>query len=138
MPPMWWQHVRSYGALNVLVNYWFGQRQDLFPFAALMLAMHSIRELPASERAAWRTWFDHYVFGDGAVHAVDHLPPHAQGVLRPPSPQRARMIIDYLVGFCRRGRSASAASLPPIPANSEERRVGTECICTSGTPWSTG
>src|SRR3546814_8427518 len=44
MPPMWWHHVRSDGALNVLVNYWFGQRQDRFPFAALMLAMHSIRE----------------------------------------------------------------------------------------------
>src|SRR3546814_6573093 len=43
MPPMWWHHVRSDGALNVLVNYWFGQRQDRFPFAALMLAMHSIR-----------------------------------------------------------------------------------------------
>jgi len=105
MPPMWWHHVRSEGALNVLVNYWFGQRQDRFPFAALMLAMHSIRELPDSERAAWRTWFDHYVFGEGARGAVDHLPPHAQGVLGPPSPQRDRMIIDYVVGFCRSGES---------------------------------
>lgn len=106
IPPMWWHHVRSQGALNVLVNYWFGQRPDRFPFAALMLAMHSIRELPDSERAAWRTWFDHYVFGDGAKDAVDHLPPHAQGVLGPPSPQRDRMIIDYVVGFCRSGGSA--------------------------------
>jgi hypothetical protein len=105
MPPMWWHHVRSDGALNVLVNYWFGQRHDRFPFAALMLAMHSIRELPTSERAAWRTWFDHYVFGDDAKAAVDHLPPHAQGVLGPPSPQRDRMIIDYVVGFCRSGGS---------------------------------
>lgn len=101
MPPMWWHHVRSEGALNVLVNYWFGQRQDRFPFAALMLAMHSIRELPDAERAAWKSWFDHYVFGEGAKHAVDHLPSHAQGVLGPPSPQRDRMIIDYVVGFCR-------------------------------------
>lgn len=105
MPPMWWHHVRSDGALNVLVNYWFGQRQDRFPFAALMLAMHSIRELPETEREAWRTWFDHYVFGDGAKTAVDHLPPHAQGVLGPPSPQRDRMIIDYVVGMCRSGGS---------------------------------
>src|SRR3546814_12761226 len=90
MPPMWWHHVRSDGALNVLVNYWFGQRQDRFPFAALMLAMHSIRELPDSERGAWRTWFDHYVFGHGAAHTVDHLPPQAQGVRGPPSPHRAR------------------------------------------------
>ena len=103
MPPMWWHHVRSTGALNVLVNYWFGQRTDRFPFAALMLAMHSIRELPDAERAAWRTWFDHYVFGEGAAEAVDHLPPHAQGVLGPPSPQRDRMIIDYVIGMCRSG-----------------------------------
>jgi hypothetical protein len=101
MPPMWWHHVRSSGALNVLVNYWFGQRADRFPFAALMLAMHSIRELPEAERAAWRTWFDHYVFGEGAADAVAHLPPHAQGVLGPPSPQRDRMIIDYVIGMCR-------------------------------------
>lgn len=107
MPPMWWHHVRSDGALNVLVNYWFGQRQDRFPFAALMLAMHSIRELPDTERAAWKSWFDHYVFGEGATHAVDHLPPHAQGVLGPPSPQRDRMIIDYVVGMCRSGGSTA-------------------------------
>ena len=105
MPPMWWHHVRSTGALNVLVNYWFGQRIDRFPFAALMLAMHSIRELPDAERAAWRTWFDHYVFGDGAGDAVAHLPLHAQGVLGPPSPQRDQMIIDYVIGMCRGGGS---------------------------------
>lgn len=105
MPPMWWHHVRSDGALNVLVNYWFGQRTDRFPFAALMLAMHSIRELPDAERDAWRTWFDHYVFGEGAARAVDHLPPHAQGVLGPPSTQRDRMIVDYVIGMCRSGAS---------------------------------
>ncbi len=102
MPPLWWHHVRSDGALNVLVNYWFGQRQDRFPFSALMLAMHSIRELSDVERQAWRIWFDHYVFGEGAKGAVDHLPPHAQGVLGPPSPERDRIIIDYVVGsLCR-------------------------------------
>lgn len=107
MPPMWWHHVRSDGALNVLVNYWFGQREDRFPFAALMLAMHSIRELPDVEREAWRTWFDHYVFGEGARGAVDHLPEHAHGVLGAPSPRRDRMIIDYVVGMCRSGGSGS-------------------------------
>ncbi|MDZ3832964.1 MAG: cupin-like domain-containing protein [Sphingopyxis sp.] len=103
MPPMWWHHVRSEGALNILVNYWFGQRTDRFPFAALMLAMHSIRELPAGERAAWRNWFDHYVFGDGAEGVADHLPPHARGVLGTPSPQRDRVIVDYVIGMCRSG-----------------------------------
>src|SRR3546814_9402968 len=58
LPPMLWNHVRSDGALNVLVNYWLGQRQDRIPFAALMLARHSVHELSDSERGAWRTWFD--------------------------------------------------------------------------------
>lgn len=102
MPPMWWHHVQSAGALNVLVNYWFGQPADRFPFAALMLAVHSIRDLPDVERSAWQEWFDHYVFGAVAREAVAHLPEHAQGVLGPPSPQRDRMIADYVVGMLRR------------------------------------
>ncbi|WP_374408587.1 cupin-like domain-containing protein [Pelagerythrobacter sp.] len=100
MPPMWWHTVRAEGALNVLVNYWFGQPADRFPFAALMLALHSIRDLPDAERAAWRNWFDHYVFGDDARAVADHLPPRARGVLGPPAPQRDAMMIDYVLGIC--------------------------------------
>lgn len=80
-----------------------------------MLAMHWIRELLEAERTAWRTWFDHYVFGEGAKDAVDHLPPHAQGVPGPPSPQRDRMIVDYVIGMCRGGGeliSGEDADLP--------------------------
>lgn len=105
IPPMWWHHVRAEGALNVLVNYWFGQPRDRFPFAALMLALHSIRDLPDPERAAWRGWFDHYVFGDDARAAADHLPPHAQGVIGPPAPRRDAMMIDYVLGICGKGAS---------------------------------
>lgn len=100
VPPMWWHAVRAEGALNVLVNYWFGQPADRFPFAALMLALHSIRDLPDPERAAWRSWFDHYVFGADAQHAVDHLPRHARGVVGEPSPRRDAMMIDYVLGTC--------------------------------------
>ncbi|MEG3180251.1 cupin-like domain-containing protein [Sphingomonas sp. LT1P40] len=107
MPPMWWHHVRSEGALNVLVNYWFGQPQDRFPFAALMLALHSIRELPDAERAAWRVWFDHYVFGDGAKAAAAHLPEHARGVLGVPTAARDRMMMEYVAGMCRRPATRS-------------------------------
>src|SRR3546814_14822343 len=46
MPPLWWLHVRSDGALNGLGNYWFGPLQDRFPFAALMRASSSVREVP--------------------------------------------------------------------------------------------
>lgn len=101
IPPMWWHHVRSEGALNILVNYWFGQPEDRFPFAALMLAVHSIRDLPAAERRAWKGWFDHYAFDDEARRAVDHLPPHARGVLGAPTLQRDQMILNYVIGMCR-------------------------------------
>lgn len=100
MPPMWWHHVRAEAPLNVLVNYWFGQPADRFPFAALMLAVHSIRELPDGERTAWRNWFDHYVFGAEAAGAVDHLPEHVRGVLGTPSAGRDAMILNYVIGMC--------------------------------------
>ena len=104
IPPMWWHHVRADGALNVLVNYWFGQPGDRFPFAALMLALHSIRDLPDPERQAWRAWFDHYVFGEGARHAAAHLPAHARGVLGPPAPARDAMMTSYVAGMIRGAR----------------------------------
>ncbi|WP_447727164.1 cupin-like domain-containing protein [Sphingomonas koreensis] len=103
IPPMWWHHVRAEGALNVLVNYWFGQPADRFPFAALMLALHSIRDLPEPERRAWRAWFDHYVFGEGALDAAAHLPAHARGVLGVPSPARDAMMTSYVAGMIRGG-----------------------------------
>src|SRR3546814_20185676 len=33
LPPMGWHHVCSEGAVAVLVNYWFGQPAERFPFA---------------------------------------------------------------------------------------------------------
>ena len=47
IPPMWWHHVRADGALNILVNYWFGQPEDRFPFAALMLARKPFKKQAA-------------------------------------------------------------------------------------------
>lgn len=104
IPTLWWHGVRAEAPVNVLVNYWYGVEVERFPFAALMLAVQSLRELPAAERAAWRSWFDHYVFADQAVHAVDHLPAHARGVLSAPSPARDRTIRDYVVGMLKRAQ----------------------------------
>ena len=104
IPTLWWHGVRADAPLNVLVNYWYGREDERFPFAALMLAVQSLRDSPADERAAWRSWFDHYVFGEDARGAADHLPEHARGVLAPPSPARDRMILDYVVGMLKRAR----------------------------------
>lgn len=81
MPSLWWHSVRAYGGLNVLVNYWWGQAAGVSGFDAMIHAMMAIRTLPVAERQAWRSWFDHYVFGEEAAAAADHLPPHARGVV---------------------------------------------------------
>src|SRR3546814_13434673 len=77
IPGLLWHDVQAAGPFNVLVNYWWGH-PDLSPFPALIHALVAMRDLPEAERAAWRGWLDHYVFGAEAAHAADHLPPHAR------------------------------------------------------------
>ena len=59
--------------------------------------MLTIRDLPAAQRKAWHTWFEHLVFDDDAQHAADHLPAHGQGVNGPPSPERDEAIRQFLL-----------------------------------------
>jgi hypothetical protein len=96
IPSLWWHDVSAHGPLNVLVNYWWGQQAAASPFAALIHALHAIRDMPPGEREAVRGWFDHYVFGPDASAAADHLPFAARGVLGAPSPERSDMIRGYL------------------------------------------
>lgn len=96
VPSLWWHDVKASGPLNLLVNYWWGQQAAASPFAALVHALVAVRDLPAGERAAVRSWFDHYVFGDDALRAADHLPEAARGVLGAPSPGRTERIRAYL------------------------------------------
>jgi len=96
IPSLWWHEVRATGPLNVLVNYWWGQRGGS-PFAAVIHALETIRDLPPAEREAVRAWFDTWIFGDRPEAAADHLPPQARGVLGPPSPERTRRIREYLL-----------------------------------------
>lgn len=96
IPMLWWHNVVAQDPFNILVNYWYGQPPNGSPFVALVHAMQAIRELPESDRAAWRVWFDHYVFADRAPHSADHLPPHARGVLGPASPSRTSALVEYV------------------------------------------
>jgi hypothetical protein len=97
IPSLWWHNIQAMGPLNVLLNYWWGQAAETPAFAALAHAMLSIRDVPAPERAAWRQWFDHYVFGDAVAQAGDHLPLDARGVLGPSSPERTQQMKEYLL-----------------------------------------
>lgn len=84
LPKLWWHQVEALNPVNVLVNYWwdgFSSGPDS-PYAALLLAMIALAERPEAERAAWRAYFDHYVFRpDG--HPLAHLPEAKHGVLGP-------------------------------------------------------
>lgn len=82
IPKLWWHQVEATAPFNVLINYWW----DAFPvgpdspYTAMLLAVAAIAERPEPERAAWRAYFDHYVFRpDG--HPLRHLPPERHGLL---------------------------------------------------------
>jgi hypothetical protein len=84
LPKLWWHEVAATEPFNVLVNFWW----DAFragpdaPNSAMMLAMIAIAERPYTERAAWRAFFDHYVFRPRG-HPLAHLPEEKHGILGP-------------------------------------------------------
>lgn len=82
VPKLWWHQVEALDDVNVLINFWwdgFATGPDQ-PYTTLMLALLAIAERPPAERAAWRAWFDHYVFRpDG--HPLAFLPPERHGIL---------------------------------------------------------
>ena len=84
LPKLWWHQVEATAPFNGLVNYWwdaFSAGPDA-PYTTLLLAMIAIAERPPPERAAWRAYFDHYVFRT-VGHPLAHLPPENHGVLGP-------------------------------------------------------
>lgn len=84
LPKLWWHRVEATAPVNMLVNYWWDafQAGPDAPYISMMLAMITIAERPAAERAAWRAFFDHYVFRpDG--HPLAHLPEEQHGTLGP-------------------------------------------------------
>src|SRR5690606_33084349 len=87
IPYAWWHGVDALEPLSILVNYWWNAAPEGSGggYDALLHAMLSYRHLPADQRAVWRTIFEHYIFGE--ADPADHLPPHARGVMSPPSPR---------------------------------------------------
>lgn len=98
IPPLWWHYVESEGPLNVLVNYWWNDSKTGTVMDVLGLAILVLRERPQSERDAWNALFQHYVFSEEAMNAVDHLPKSARGILDEPSPSRDAFMKQYLRG----------------------------------------
>jgi hypothetical protein len=97
IPYAWWHHVESLTPFNSLVNYWWNSGPQIgSPYAVLLHAAMSLRDLPPDQRAVWRAFFEHLVFTD-ADTALAHLPPSQRGLLGPPSPERAKAIRGILM-----------------------------------------
>lgn len=81
VPYLWWHHVRSLDAMNMLVNYWWTppSAAEGDPVKAMLHAMLAIKNLPPAHREAWRAMFDHYVFERDGPPGT-HLPEAARGV----------------------------------------------------------
>lgn len=98
IPYGWWHGVESLDPVSILVNYWWtpGQPEGIgSPYDGLMHAIFAFRHLPADQRAVWRTMLDYYVFGPESDPG-GHLPPHARGILGPPSPETFASMRDFI------------------------------------------
>lgn len=91
IPYLWWHHVRSLEAVNMLVNYWWTPASETYgtPRDALMHAILAIKALPPAHRQAWEAIFSHYVFQKSGDPG-EHLPRSRRGVLGRISPDLAR------------------------------------------------
>ena len=102
MPKLWWHQVESTAPFNGLVNYWwdaFASGPDA-PYTSLLLAMIAISERPPGERAAWKAFFDHYVFRTNG-HPLAHLPAEQHGILGPLRPDNYSRIRARIMRLLR-------------------------------------
>ena len=90
----------------MLVNYWWkgdpaapGQWGSAFD--SLLLSILNLRHLAPEQREAWRTFFDHYVFG-GGDDAASHIPEARRGVLGTMSPEYVNSVREFLVSQLRK------------------------------------
>ncbi|MGN6620329.1 MAG: cupin-like domain-containing protein [Sphingomonas sp.] len=102
-PALWWHHVEALDAFNVMINYWWNAVPAFIdtPMTTLLHGLLSLRDRPASERAAWRALFDYYLFDDPAAAAA-HLPEGARGPLAPLDPVQARRLRAQLLNRLNR------------------------------------
>lgn len=81
IPYFWWHHVRSMGAFNILINYWWNEYDMLgSPMDSFLHALLTIRALPASMKTGWKAMFDQFLFAD-TDQPVEHIPPALRGGL---------------------------------------------------------
>jgi hypothetical protein len=103
IPSMWWHHVQGLSEFNTLVNYWWSTSPSFVPtpMNTLIQAMWSLRGRPESEKRAWKSVFDYYIFASQET-ATEHLPEQARGILGRMDDDMARQIRAMLLGKLNR------------------------------------
>jgi hypothetical protein len=100
IPPLWWHHVQASGGVNMLVNYWQGGTiaggDKPFPADCILMAMMSIKDLPQTEKKAWKAFFDYYIFSE-QKEKYDHIPAHVQGLLAKLNKEQRLSISSWLI-----------------------------------------
>ena len=104
IPSMWWHHVESLDSFSVLANYWWSPSMlgGDSAYDAMLHSLLTISALPKHERAAWRAFFDHYVFRSEQDPAK-HIPEHRRGVLGEMTPKLYEYIKGYLINSMKLG-----------------------------------
>lgn len=97
IPTPWWHSVESLENINALVNYWWGGLNDehLSPNHSLMHSMLTIAKLPASQRQAWRHFFDYLVFQESG-DPKDHLPAHLNDLVTTLTQEQRHRVFQFL------------------------------------------
>jgi Cupin-like domain len=106
IPSLWWHHVEVEGPFNLLVNYWWHPDQWASAFESMMLALMDLRDQPRPEKEAWRSYFEHFVFGDDAASVGKHLPEKWQRLTGPKNRGRDDQILNFILGQLKGRQSA--------------------------------
>jgi hypothetical protein len=98
IPALWWHNVEALEDFNVLVNYWWRDVPDYFesPSSSLLHCLLTLKSLPPVQRRGWKAMFDYLVFQSEGP-ALEHLPPHAQGLFGELTQERADRIRSILL-----------------------------------------
>ena len=101
IPSLWWHAVASLDELGAMINFWWRDAEPplLTPLNTLYHAVITMKNLPPSELAAWRVFFDHYIFAANG-DPVEHLPQGARGILGRRTPELVarvkRLLLEVL------------------------------------------
>lgn len=103
IPSLWWHAVASLDEIGAMVNFWWRDAEPplLTPLNSLYHAAITMKNLPPGELAAWRTLFDHYIFGDNGDPAA-HLPEKSRGILGRRTPELVTRVKNLLIDALRR------------------------------------